>query len=264
MNALDEYTKKLYGRPLFSLISIETTNFCNRGCSFCPVGVDRKEVSHLSGSLIQRVFLQLSELGYEERLCFNWYNEPLADAGLSTYIRWAREACPKSWIYFNTNGDLLTPKLLDELVEAGVSLIQVSQYDGSVSPHIREIIDAGMHLDKLKISTKDFSKKGNSRGGIIENLNVTHLQGTRCTRPDSELIIDSNGSTPVCCNDYHVIHNSGNIKDRTLVELWGDFTKSEMRSKVRMGDRSDLICQGCNQHDISYEELVRYAERSKQ
>ena len=149
LKIVEDFCQKAYGRFLFSNIAIEASDFCNRDCKFCPVGVERKPVSRLDDQTILAIFEQLAVLNYVGQICFNWYNEPLADKRLTTHIKMARSACPKSFIYFATNGDLLTMKLLDEMVDAGLNWINVSQYDGVIKNDImqcRETVAGREHM----------------------------------------------------------------------------------------------------------------------
>lgn len=244
-----------YGTFLFSNIAIETSNYCNRSCSFCPVSVTRKPVNRLSEQTVLKIFDELHDLGYVGQICFNWYNEPLADVRLADFISIARNSCPRSHIYFSTNGDLLNERMLTRLIKAGISLVRVSQYDGKIADNIHPLVDSPY----VHVHVKQSGDLWNTRGGLITSL-VTRDTPLieRCTRPDEQLIIDSYGNVPLCCNDYHASHKMGNINISTLAEIWNNRRFDHARSLVRIGDRTGIpVCNKCNEPDVPYATILR-------
>lgn len=260
VSILKEFSQRQYGLPfMFSNIALETSNFCNRGCGFCPVGVARKPVRSMTYALVYKIIIELKDIGYVGDICFNWYNEPLADTRLSFFIYLARNACPQSHIYFSTNGDLLTSELFHDLVTAGVSLVRVSQYDGQVSRNVQDVLDAGQFLDRIHVHIKGPDVLTNLRGGILGSLPEPLKE--RCTRPDEQLIISASGDVPLCCNDYHINVLIGNAYHDTLVELWQSKVLEDTRARLRLGDRQcHAVCRGCNETDFPYHQIMKNFE----
>lgn len=257
VSIFNEFARQHYDlASCFTNIAIETCNFCNRGCDFCPVGHDRKPVQRMHDGLFLKILTDLSDFEYRGDICLQWYNEPLADKRLPDMVRMARAACPDSYIYCASNGDLLTPKLFDRLVRAGLNLINVSQYDGHIQANVQTVIDSGIAPERLCVGIKGADVLTNTRGGSITPLTVNEkplLDGVRCIRPDEQLIVDAHGNVPLCCNDYHISHCVGNAADRGLLDLWGDIRLINARHWLRAGDRSRIeVCRACNEPDNRY------------
>lgn len=227
-------------------VAFETSNFCNRACAFCPVSVEPKPRARLSESLFLRVLVQLERAEYAGDICFNWYNEPLADKRLPWFITQARRACPQSHIYFATNGDFLDVAEFDRLVRVGVSLVRVSQYDGGVSPHVQAILDRGRDLDRICVSVKGPDELTNTRGGIVGKI-AEPLRRT-CSRPVEQLIVSATGDVPLCCNDYRVSVKVGNVADTSILDLWHSPAMRAARQALQCGDRTRYaVCRECNE-----------------
>lgn len=56
------------------------------------------------------------------------YLNHFSDPRLFRFIEKARSCCPNSNIYFSTNGKILNQLLLDELIQCGLTSINVSAY----------------------------------------------------------------------------------------------------------------------------------------
>lgn len=256
VSILDRYSREHYGlESCFCNLAVETSNFCNRGCGFCPVGHQRKPVRRMEEGLYVKILHELTAFGYRGDICLQWYNEPLADKRLPEWTALARAACPHSWIYVASNGDFLTLDLVARLAAAGMNRIDVSQYDGAIQDNVRQVMD-GPHGHILHVSVKGADVLTNTRGGTV-NLRVVQPLAVRCTRPDEQLLIDAHGRVPLCCNDYHVSYCPGSAKEKTVLELWNHPMMVEARGWLRQGDRTRIeVCRGCNEPDVPYERLL--------
>ncbi len=245
-----DYNQKQYGLDsLFVNIAIETNSFCNRGCDFCPVGHARRPVKQMPEAMFENILQQLVTLQYVGNICLHWYNEPLADKRIVAWIAKARLACPQSLIYFASNGDLLTPKLLDAVVDAGLDLMRISQYDGAIQPNMQAILDAGQHLKHMHVSVKTEPDLWNSRGGSLPKLVVLQEpMKERCIRPDEQLVIDARGEVPLCVNDYFGSYRIGNVEQTSLVDLWNHPALVQAREYLRQADHTQIaVCRACNE-----------------
>ena len=111
-------------------IEVELTTFCNRKCSWCPNAYsDRgRRRDEMPEETWQALLSDLKRTRFRGELAFHNYNEPLADPHLLERLEQARRAVPKASLLIFTNGDLLTPELLQRLVEIGVAQIRVTLY----------------------------------------------------------------------------------------------------------------------------------------
>lgn len=250
-----DYNKRQYGYDsLFVNLAIETNSFCNRGCDFCPVGHARRPVRQMSEEMFDGIMSQLVWLNYVGNVCLHWYNEPLADKRITAWVAKARAACPQSFIYFASNGDLLTAEKLQALIDAGLDLIRVSQYDGVMMPNIQEILKQPKLARHMHASVKTGPDLWNNRGGSLPQLTVLQEpMKDRCIRPDEQLVIDANGHVPLCVNDYFGSYRIGNVTDTSLVDLWNHPRLQQAREHLRQADRTKIeVCRACNEPSVPY------------
>jgi len=116
----------------------------------------------------------------------------------------------------------ISPTELDEQVAAAKALFPNANV--FKQPHL---IDRVGLIDEY-ISSAPF---------VHKNKKVIGCQGKR----DTEwLHINANSELFLCCNDYHMEHKFGNLKENTLEELW----MSEKHKEV-LNDAWGSICQNC-------------------
>ena len=77
-----------------------------------------------------------------------------------------------------------------------------------------------------------------------------------CTKPFRFLNVNWLGQAILCCNDFHGETTVGNVKDRSLEDLWNDSVLHVYRLKLQNKDRDLFFCKGCDfdggpyQHNI--------------
>ena len=105
-------------------LHVELTNRCNFSCEFCPDGRMRRPRGTMPLEMVQRLLAQAGQEGLARQAHFHVMGEPLLYPGLTEAVAIARRHGMEAWI--TTNGSLLTPPLLEELREAGLSQLSVS------------------------------------------------------------------------------------------------------------------------------------------
>ena len=105
-------------------LHVELTSHCNFACEFCPDGTMRRPRGTMPLPMVERILSEAGGEGMARQVHFHIMGEPLLHPDLPEAVRIARrqgmEAC------VTTNGSLLTPDLLTELREAGLSHLTVS------------------------------------------------------------------------------------------------------------------------------------------
>lgn len=99
-----------------------------------------------------------------------------------------------------------------------------------------------------------------NRAGNIQNFLpiVNEPLEKMCIRPFRAMNINWRGDTMLCCNDYHAAASSGNVMDRSLVELWNDKRWHAYRIKLQAKDRNIYLCDVCDyaggfyQHNVPF------------
>ena len=68
-----------------------------------------------------------------------------------------------------------------------------------------------------------------------------------CFYTHYSMMIDWNGDALLCCQDmYNRTVKFGNVKDKSLVDIWTDAKLMEFRNKLKNGERSLSPCSNCN------------------
>lgn len=136
--------------PLF--IQVQTSNRCNLKCKMCPtygdynvsslsnLRKDDPEPKFLDPAVFETILKQISSFNKGlarkvVKLKPQLYDEPLLNPNIVDYIKQAKQYGIKN-MYFDTNGTLLTGKLCEELVSAGLSTITVSLDAASESTYM--------------------------------------------------------------------------------------------------------------------------------
>jgi MoaA/NifB/PqqE/SkfB family radical SAM enzyme len=241
-----------YGHPVvFSQIQIETYSPCNRKCSSCPVGIQKRPVTTMPDAVFRQIIDQLAERDYRGEIALHFYNEPLLDKRLMDFIGYAAEKCPRSHIYFATNGDYLEVSRFREMLHRGLSSVCISQYDKELSQNLRAFLSAVDDKDKehfehhLRI-IDEISVWG-SRGGTIKKWRLDAPLEQRCARPEVQMIVDVTGKVPLCCCDYFGQERLGDVTRENIFQIWRSRRIREIRFALRKGHRKQIpLCSGCN------------------
>jgi radical SAM protein with 4Fe4S-binding SPASM domain len=145
-------TKTISNFPLH--LDIETTNVCNLKCPMCArtILLANKEFSnqgYMSKDEYKKIIDEAVENGvYSIKL--NYLGEPLLHKDIIWQVEYAKKAGVVD-VMLNSNGDLLTQEMSQNLLEAGLDKLFIS-FD-AISPDIYET-----------------QRKGTSLGKVIDNL----------------------------------------------------------------------------------------------
>ncbi|WP_413701361.1 radical SAM protein [Psychromonas sp. KJ10-10] len=177
------------------IINIETSTFCNKKCTYCPISTfDRKNQILMDDLVFTNIVTDLQSINYSSTISLNIFNEPLADNTIYEKIQRIRSACPDAFIKFNSNGDYIKLSVLDRLASLGVNAIFVTLHpepkegysDKSRLKHFKKFfskLELNWEVDELipaqKITSDNSYKgmrllveahnwevKGNDRGGF--------------------------------------------------------------------------------------------------
>lgn len=116
---------------LYTLI-VEPSSKCNLACTFCDLHSGRVDgVDALKGQMTEQTFFrivdQLAELSFVlKELQYHGNGEPLMNKNMSNFVRYAKSRAVAKKHRLTTNGTMLTPKNLENIIEAGIDEIHVS------------------------------------------------------------------------------------------------------------------------------------------
>ena len=103
----------VWGMPI--TYSIEQTNFCNLKCPECPSGTGEltRQLGFLSVENFREIVDQISDTGFYIQLFFQ--GEPYLNKQLGEMVAYAQKK--NVYVSVSTNGNLITPKNIDKLIE---------------------------------------------------------------------------------------------------------------------------------------------------
>lgn len=229
-----------YGRcGMFGGICIEVNSDCNRACPYCPRSAyERKKNCRLGLPAIQIIIGQLKEVNFTGDINFTGYNEPLTDDRILEISHLFRMNFPKNKIRIYTNGDFLSPGLLEKF-NADNILLHVTLHGPPQEAKKMFRQAPGNVLVRRDIDKSILSSRGGLvRVGIQENRDF-------CINPYTHCYIDCEGNVILCCDDYFSANVFGNIHEKNLMEIWFDDDFFALRKRIRRGRDLPDICLRC-------------------
>lgn len=254
--------------PLFERLQIESHAFCNRACWFCPRTYDRTghyrdgagtPVSHqMATETILDLLDQAQALGFQGRVGFHHYSEPLLDP---RNVELAREARRRGMVpYLHTNGDLLrNDARLCEAVGDVYGLIVVGLYDYRTDAELES--EKRAWRQRLPGANLEFSPIGPRGARGVFSLGVPRAlvpcdprmatpdltyQNAPCHRPLIRMIIRHDGGISNCCEDTFGAFDLGSVHEHSLKDLWWSARHRQVITDLLAGRRDPYaLCRGC-------------------
>ncbi|MGB0670406.1 MAG: radical SAM protein [Rhodospirillales bacterium] len=268
-------------REAVTLVEFEPHAYCNRQCPFCPnVDHDRLTVkTPFDFATFERALDDLAAAGYENRVRFARYSEPLACPDIVRFVSETRKRLPKAVIDIVSNGDYLNAKLLAELSEAGLNILHISIYPKAYAWNLDE---AQSQLDKLLKRTKlmaeprgsnatrmdwhlphetvhinaeavDFDTVGFDRAGTVDHLvDKAFQRQSPCPMVFQNVTVDFDGTVMPCCNlrsdiEEHRPYVVGNLSHMSIIDAFLSEPMTAWRqSLVGVGPKRKP-CDSCKQ-----------------
>lgn len=261
-------------KKITSLI-IEPTNTCNLRCTFCFVteGMTR-EGGFMEFDLFKKIIDDSPDL---EHLCMHNWGEPLLHKDIFKMIEYAKNK-GVNYVVMNTNGTLLTDKMIDQIVDSKLDIIRFS-IDGSAETFKRvrgvELKKIEQNINKLK-NVKEIRRPELKMGvvftieedteGDVEDY-ITHweqivdhvrLQPKLITSPRTEvcpepfgkdygkLVVLWDGRVIPCCVDYNANLTVGSVQNNTIQNLWKN-EKMDLLRKQHLNGQFPDTCANCNE-----------------
>ena len=261
-------------KKITSLI-IEPTNTCNLRCTFCFVteGMTR-EGGFMEFDLFKKIIDDSPDL---EHLCMHNWGEPLLHKDIFKMIEYAKNK-GVNYVVMNTNGTLLTDKMIDQIVDSKLDIIRFS-IDGSAETFKRvrgvELKKIEQNINKLK-NVKE-TRRPELKMGVVFTIEedtegdvedyITHweqivdhvrLQPKLITSPRTEicpepfgkdygkLVVLWDGRVIPCCVDYNANLTIGSVQNNTIPNLWKNEKMDLLRKQHLKGQFPDT-CANCNE-----------------
>lgn len=244
-------------KHLFSAIQIQTRIGCNYSCSFCPANKPDENLyggasngEEMQFNLYKKIIDELSALDFHGRISPYLMNEPLLDKRMADFVSYAREKCPYSFLFLQTNGSLIDADCLSRLIDAGLDELYVNDYTDNqgVINHIKE-----MHLSKdtlahLTVEKRNKNEHMSNRAGSFKTDHVLkHFLPISCAKPFNQMFIAFNGEAVLCCQDWRFTQVMGDLQEHSLKEIWANKAYNDIRHSLNLFHRDEnALCAKCD------------------
>ncbi|EKD26235.1 MAG: hypothetical protein ACD_79C01302G0016 [uncultured bacterium] len=162
--------KMMLAYPLH--LEIELNNSCNLKCPMCPVSSNLKhKIRSITFKDYKKIIDEAAKIGTQS-IRLTYLNEPLIRRDLNQFIQYAIKKNIID-IIITTNGVLLNEKRSLELIESGLTKINISI--DAANENTYKIVRPGSNFNKVVRNVINFIKIRNSMGKKIPKVRVTFI-----------------------------------------------------------------------------------------
>lgn len=149
--------------PQINTIMLETTNYCNAICNFCPNSSLIRKKEHMSHEVFNMAMERVKELNEPPKIFrLHCLGEPLLSPNLVEYVKKLKDLYPDSEVGFTSNFSVIDKEVIVNLLEAGLDYITISlnstnedSYKNAMGKHMsyeRTLNNIRMLLNEINIS----------------------------------------------------------------------------------------------------------------
>ena len=254
------------GIPLPLEVEISLIDSCTRQCFCCPRGDDSIAPNtpiKMTPYLYKKLASNLKDVGFKALIMLSGFGECLLYDGIYDVIRKFSFA----HVDMNTNGDLLTRKKIEKLVDAGINKIMVSVYERENQEKFEKMREGFESKVTLRNRYENFDRLYNNRGGAVKGAKDlgtgSGVTGKGiCYYPFYLAMVDSNGDVYPCCHEWQRRLKMGNLYQQSFWEIWTSSSFKKVRRSILTGNRPLFPCRICNV-DGTYRGGNNYALHTK-
>lgn len=271
---LDIYKERL------NSINLEITNRCNYSCIMCYRQNSKFKELDMNYIDAHKYIDELKEIEFLiKNIYFHWRGEPTLSKDLVSVIAYTRIKFVNANLILFTNGSNLNDKIIDELLQSGISTIcisidsiDVNDYKyirgGNINRVLKNFITLMNKIDsfsgkkpKVIVNTVIIDENLGSLKKIEDyfsayNVDVNFRMDSNrsekinkdgCYNLGKSLYISSSGNVIPCCMDVDEYLILGNLNDNSI----GDILNNNMINSILMGTQMEIepfdICKKCIQ-----------------
>jgi len=251
MNDIRENLKK---NPLYYThsISIELSNICNYSHlhKLCPAHY-RKEKKVMSLELIEKILIELRDLGFDRTIYPFGYSEPLIDPRFFLVLDMIKKYIPKADIKLYTNGFFLDKTMIRELENYDIKKMTVSYYmpeeEERISKILKEVREEGIANRIRGARRYPCEKTMNNKVEWYDRKPINSK--IPCNAPLGYLGINVDGNVTLCCHDWKYFNTFGSVKKQTLREIITSDKVISTFNSLRKGERYKFfLCSRCTKY----------------
>jgi pyruvate-formate lyase-activating enzyme len=265
------------------LVAVETTNYCNAKCVFCPNALLKRGRAHMSDSLFESIIEQCREfrLGAIEPFL---QGEPFSDPKIMSRLEMIHRRLPDTKLRLYSNGHALTPARTDALMEFGIDHLYISLNTTDPDRYRADIgLDLGRTMRNLRylsdpqrrarvarnitfrmlrdaetsLAEQDafikFCKESGVRHFIVGLFNYKGEMQSGLPIPNfpcehmDRLDILSNGVVTLCCMDQEGEFAWGDANRERILNIYRGAVACRYRQMLGSGRRRQIPpCDTCN------------------
>lgn len=276
-------------------LCIDACDICNFKCDFCFHKYRQSDGKALDRELFDKIVKDMEDFK-EPFKTVHLYNlgEPLINTNIAAFTKALKDKNVAEITQITTNGSLLTKRMSEELVAAGLDRITFSIYGlddatykkfssaqvsfsqlldnisyfysvkGSCQVHVKiagnyfdekqkqefialfkdiadtYFIDNAVNLWPDLVTVKEQSEE--HMYGMLDTIAISRI----CPQPFYQMVIHSDGTVSPCCTDYDKRLIVGDIKEKSLREIWNGEQYRALRQCILREDlKEGMICQNC-------------------
>jgi len=270
---------KVWGLPVEA--SIEVTTRCNLACTMCPRQKINRPIKEMKLSLFEKIIKEMKD--YAELVYLHGLGEPLLNKNLFKMIGLAKKNGLKVGI--STNATLLDKKAANMLLNSGIDYI-IFAVDGAtkktyekirvggdftqVEQNIKNFLTLKKKKKKAPFVVIQFIKMPENEkevGLFLEKWRHSGAEAVRvkpvvdffsrkqtwkvsltnrCFYPYRMINIYFDGTVVPCCEDNFGNYALGNIKEKSLREIWNGLPAQQLRQQLKKGKSQQIdLCRSC-------------------
>ena len=234
---------------MFRAVELEINSMCNRKCGYCPNITDKRPPAYMDQKLFEKIIDELGSIGFEGRISYHFYGEPLLDKRLPSFVHYTKKRVPNSRTEIYSNGDFLTLEMFRDYLRLGLDNFLITQHDNRMPPNLQRILDSASDDEKEHIAIRFARDRFMiNRSGLIKTLTVLNEpMKYPCDWPLTSIVITATGNVVLCCNDYYETNVLGNAATQSLADIWMSPRFEQVRRALSNGDRTiSPLCEKCD------------------
>jgi radical SAM protein with 4Fe4S-binding SPASM domain len=214
---------------------------------------------HIPVDLYEKILGELAQVDYDGVFLYSAFGEPLLYKKLETIIQMSKEYLPRVRIEAVTDGDFVTPAKLKTLFKAGLDTLLISMYDGPEQEEkfSQMTTEVGLSTKQVVLRRRwlppeeHYGITLSNRTGMVEIpeagvLKVKEPLKRQCFYPFYQVLVDYDGAVLLCPHDWGKKLIVGNVRDRTIHEIWDGRVMRRVRRSLAKGDRNFPPCDTCD------------------
>jgi len=214
-------------------IQIQTIDYCNRKCKWCPNSKMQKDINNvMPDTIFDKILNDLKSVDYKGAIHLYLMGEPLFDKNIVEKIGKTRLTFPGNTIFISTNGDCLSENLIKAMFDAGITWIGVSHYDDK-NKYLLKLTDK--YLNVVHTTLGDLRMTFYNRAGHSPGIACIDAK-PMCNWVFNKAYINYKGDVILCCSDYDYEIVFGNIIDTAFGDIYNNDHYNDYRKAHETGN----------------------------